>query len=61
MRTPAHLQAQIMEAIPQHAPQMVTPWWRRELVVTPGTVIAAAAALVTLAAIATAMLMRLPY
>jgi len=61
LKTPAHLQAQIMNALPMHAPQMITPWWRREMVVTPGAVIAAAAALVTVAAIATAMLMRLPH
>jgi hypothetical protein len=57
LKTPAHLQAQIMNALPMHAPQVITPWWRRELVVTPGTAIAAAAALVTLAAGVTAMLM----
>jgi hypothetical protein len=57
LKTPAHLQAQIMNALPMHAPQVITPWWRRELVVTPGTAIAAAAALVTLAAVVTAMLM----
>ena len=57
LKTPAHLQAQIMNALPMHAPQMITPWWRREMVVTPGAVLAAAAALVTLAAVATAMLM----
>ena len=57
LKTPAHLQAQIMNALPMHAPQIITPWWRREMVVTPATAIAAAAALVTLAAIATAMLM----
>jgi hypothetical protein len=58
LKTPAHLQAQIMNALPMHAPQIITPWWRRELVVTPGTAIAAAAALVTLAAVVTAMLLR---
>jgi hypothetical protein len=57
LKTPAHLQAQIMNALPMHAPQIITPWWRREMVVTPAAVIAAAAALVTLAAVATAMLM----
>jgi hypothetical protein len=61
LKTPAHLQAQIMNALPMHAPQIITPWWRRELVVTPGTAIAAAAALVAAAAIATALLMRLPH
>ena len=57
LKTPAHLQAQIMNALPMHAPQIITPWWRREMVVTPGTAIAFAAALVTLAAVATAMLL----
>lgn len=57
LKTPAHLQAQIMNALPMHAPQIITPWWRREMVVTPATAIAMAAALVTLAAVATAMLM----
>lgn len=57
LKTPAHLQAQIMNALPMHAPQIITPWWRREMVVTPAAMIAAAAALVTLAAVATAMLM----
>jgi len=60
LKTPAHLQAQIMNALPMHAPQIITPWWRREMVVTPGAVMAAAAALVAAAAIATALLMRLP-
>ncbi len=57
LKTPAHLQAQIMNALPTHAPHIITPWWRREMVVTAATAIAAAAALVTLAAVATAMLM----
>jgi hypothetical protein len=57
LKTPAHLQAQIMNALPMHAPQMITPWWRREMVVTPASALMAAAALVTLAAIATVLLM----
>lgn len=57
LKTPAHLQAQIMNALPMHAPQLITPWWRREMIVTPAAALAAAAALVTLAAVATAMLM----
>ena len=57
LKTPAHLQAQIMNALAMHAPQIITPWWRREMVVTPGAAIAVAAALVTLAAVATAMLL----
>jgi hypothetical protein len=58
LKTPAHLQAQIMNALPMHAPQIITPWWRRELVVTPGSAIVAAAALVAAAAIATVLMLR---
>lgn len=60
MRTPAHLTAQIMEAIPQHAPTMITPWWRREFVVTPSSAIVAAAALMAAAAGATAVFLGMP-
>ena len=35
MRTPQHVEAQIMAALPHHAPQVITPWYRREFVVTP--------------------------
>ena len=59
MRTPAGLQARIMEAIPQHAPQMITPWWRREFVVTPSSAIVAAAFLMAAAAGVTATFLRL--
>lgn len=55
MRTPAYLEAQIMEAIPQTAPQVITPWWRREFVVTPTAAVSAAAALVVVAAAVTAV------
>jgi len=58
LKTPAHLQAQIMNALPMHAPQVITPWWRREMMVTPVMAIAAAAALVAAAAVATVMLLR---
>jgi hypothetical protein len=60
MRTPAGLQARIMEAIPQHAPQVITPWWRREFVVTPSNAIVAAATLMAVAAVATVFAMRIP-
>ncbi|MEO8622486.1 MAG: hypothetical protein ABI625_15550 [bacterium] len=59
MRTPAHLNARIMNAIPQHAPQLITPWWRREFVVTPSNAIVAMATLVVASAVATAILLRL--
>ncbi len=58
MRTPAHLSAQIMAAIPQHAPQVITPWWRREFVVTPSSAIVTAAALMAVAAAGAVALMR---
>ena len=58
MRTPAHVQGRIMEAIPQHAPQMVTPWWRRELVLTPSRALVAAATLLAAAVAATATVLR---
>ncbi len=61
LKTPAHLQAQIMNALPMHAPQIITPWWRREMVVTPASAMIAAAALVAAAAFATAMLLHLPH
>jgi hypothetical protein len=57
VRTPVYLEAQIMEALPQTAPQVITPWWRREFVVTPSTAFGAAAALVVLAAAVTALIM----
>ena len=58
MRTPAHLQAQIMAAIPLHAPQIITPWWRREFVVTPTSAIVAVITLMAASAFATALVMH---
>ncbi|HEX3868098.1 MAG TPA: hypothetical protein VHV78_15150 [Gemmatimonadaceae bacterium] len=54
VRTPTFLEAQIMAALPQTAPQVITPWWRREFVVTPMTAVGAAAALATAVAAITA-------
>jgi hypothetical protein len=59
MRTPAHVQARIMEAIPQHVPSLITPWWRREFVVTPSSALVAAATLLAVAVAATAAVLRL--
>ena len=61
LRTPAHLQAQIMNALPMHAPVVITPWWKREFVVTPTSAIVAATTLVVAAAAATAFVLRLPH
>jgi hypothetical protein len=57
MRTPQFLEAQIMEAIPQTAPAVITPWWRREFVVSPMAAVGTAAALVVVAAAVTAVVM----
>jgi hypothetical protein len=56
MTTPEHIEMRIMSALPHHAPQMITPWWRREFVITPMAAVAVATALVTLAAATTALL-----
>jgi hypothetical protein len=57
IRTPAHVEALIMESLPHTAPQLITPWYRRELVVTPGVALGSAAALVVLTAAVTALLL----
>ncbi len=59
MRTPIGLQARIMEAIPQHPPVVITPWWKREFVVTPSGAFIAAAALMAGTAAITTLLMHL--
>jgi hypothetical protein len=53
LRTPEHVEAQIMAALPHHAPAMITPWWRREFVITPMTAVSVAAALIALTVLAT--------
>jgi hypothetical protein len=56
LRTPAHVQAQIMAAIPHTAPQIITPWYRREFVITPSAAVSSAVALVTATAAVTALI-----
>ncbi|HET9013890.1 MAG TPA: hypothetical protein VFN38_18825, partial [Gemmatimonadaceae bacterium] len=58
LRTPAYLPTQIMNALPMHAPTLITPWWRREFVVTPSNAIVVATTLVVMAAAATALVFR---
>ena len=53
LRTPEHVEAQIMAALPHHAPAVITPWWSREFVITPMTAVSVAAALITLTILAT--------
>ena len=45
MRTPAHLQAQIMAALPQAAPAMAEPWYRRSMELAPVWALVGGAAL----------------
>ncbi len=48
MRTPSHVESQIMAALPHHAPQLITPWYQREFVITPFTAVVAATAIVAI-------------
>ncbi|HTE44368.1 MAG TPA: hypothetical protein VK636_03900 [Gemmatimonadaceae bacterium] len=57
MRTPAYLEARIMDALPQTAPQVITPFWRREFVVTPLVAAGTAATIIVVAAAVTAAVM----
>jgi len=59
MHTPTYLEAQIMDALPQTAPQVITPWYRREFVITPTAAVGGAAALVVVGAAVTAALMAI--
>jgi len=59
VHAPVSLEARIMAALPQTAPQLITPWFRREFVVTPASAMAAVAGLVAVTAIATIALMQL--
>ncbi|HEY5220222.1 MAG TPA: hypothetical protein VIJ16_10460 [Gemmatimonadaceae bacterium] len=59
LRTPQHVEAQIMAALPTHAPAAtITPWFRREFVVTPPTALLVGAALVAVASVITALFVR---
>ena len=57
VHTPTHLEARIMEAIPQTAPALITPWYQREFVITPAAAVGAAAALIVLTSVATAAIL----
>ena len=59
--TPVHMQQRIMDALPNNVPALITPWYRREFVITPAAVLGAAGALVALTAAITALLMVLAH
>ncbi|HEU4563551.1 MAG TPA: hypothetical protein VFS05_02840 [Gemmatimonadaceae bacterium] len=50
MRTPAHVFDQIMEALPQTTPTVITPWWRRPFAMTPMTAAAIGAGVLAVGA-----------
>src|SRR5689334_25111001 len=56
MRTPVFVETKIMNALPQTAPVVISPWWRREFVVRPTYALAVAAALIVAASAVTATL-----
>lgn len=55
LRTPAGLADSVMAALPQTAPQVITPWYQREFVMTPAAVLSGGVVLVAVAATATAV------
>jgi hypothetical protein len=57
-RMPLDLESRIMEALPHTLPVEITPWFRREFVVTPSKAMAIGAGLVVATAAATALLTR---
>lgn len=57
MRTPPHIEAQIMAALPHHAPALITPWYRREFVITPVAAVTTTAAIMAITALVTVVLM----
>jgi hypothetical protein len=59
--TPPHVQQRIMDALPHTVPQLITPWWRREFVLTPAAALGVAGALVALTAALTALFIVLAH
>lgn len=57
--TPARVQQRIMDALPRTVPQLITPWYRREFVITPAAALGAAGALIALTAAVTALVLVL--
>ena len=55
-RMPLDLESRIMEALPHTLPVEITPWFRREFVITPGQAVAIGAGLVAVTAAATAIM-----
>lgn len=58
MRTPAHLEAQIMAALPTETADGPTTWWRKDVTMTPASAAVAAASLLAVGAAATVAVLR---
>ena len=58
MRTPAHLEAQIMAALPTETADVSATWWRKDVTMTPATAAVAAASLLAVGAAATVAVLR---
>ena len=58
---PVNMQQRIMDALPHNVPALITPWYRREFVITPAAALGAAGALVALTAAITALTMVLAH
>lgn len=59
MRTPVGFEDRIMAALPATAPQLITPWYQREFVVTPAAALSTGVVLIATAVAVTALLMQL--
>jgi hypothetical protein len=57
LRTPDYVEAQIMAALPHHAPAIITPWYQREFVITPAAAVTMTAAVVAITALVTVALL----
>jgi hypothetical protein len=58
MRTPAHVYQQIMDALPQNTPTVITPWWRRPFALTPAAAVAVGLGILAIGAAVTAIVMH---
>jgi hypothetical protein len=58
MKTPAHLQAQIMAALPHSAPAAATPWYRKSMQLPSAWVVLGAAAILAAGVVIGALVAR---
>ena len=58
MRTPAYVYDNIMNALPQTTPRVITPWWRRPFALTPAAAAAVGAGILAVGAAVTALVMH---